>query len=282
MISAMSKNIMKEKRRPLSTQTVNDRHFPLEIAQFAFGEKVGEAIVVIRNRMGGLVEVIRTMEETKLHVFKILGGSTNSKNSESTYLIFFEAKKSNSSPDQLRKKLIALESVIHASVFGTEELVIDTTAIPLQQMGMRSVIMGDALIGEILRSVFKAGPHAIEAVRWGSIKAAIRTVNWINSINFLRVHSPQEQFSKVIELIQASGWGIFQTKFRKNGTPKFVTVRDSFEVNALRKVNDVPGCLLMNGYFSGLAGAIFGRPVRVEEKLCASRGQKYCKFYFED
>jgi predicted hydrocarbon binding protein len=269
------------KKKISKSQTIDSRQFAIQIGQFALGEKVGEGVIVAHNRKGELGEIIQTIEETNSKVFKIFGGTKNSKDSESTFLIFFEAQKSNMPLDGLRRKLNSLDSVTHASVFGTEEFLVDTHAIWLKEMDRRSVIIADVSMGEILKSVSKAGPESIAALKWGSLKAAVRNVSWFSSSHFGRTHQPREKFSKMIDLLQSAGWGSFETKFRNNGTPEYVTVRGSFEVDALKGMSDPPGCLLLNGYLTGLATSIFNHPTKIEEKLCAGQGKSICKFYFE-
>jgi V4R domain len=265
-------------RKDEHANRIKPTNFPLDIAQFAFGQRVGEAIVTAQNRSSVLRTLMQTMEECGFNPFKIYGGSSLSNGPQANYLIFFEAANSRHSINSLRRKLAGLDSVIHVSVSGNDDLFVDTKSIPLLQMGRRSLIIDDDLLGEVLNSVSKLGPTGMASLRWGAIQAAIRNVKWIESTPFGLSHSPRVMFTKMIDLSQSAGWGVFKTQFRRNGTPEQVRVRDSFEALARGQTKNGFGCALLEGYLTGLAGKIFNPPIRLVEQQCVSLGNEACLF----
>jgi len=267
--------------RPVSER--KSRSFPLDIAQFAVGEKVAEVIVFGRNRRGLLADIIEVIEANGFHPFKIFGGPTRSDSVDAEYAVFFETAGSQVPLDKLRRNISSLDSITRAFVTGTRGLLVDVNSIPLIQMGRRSVIVGDVLLSEILKSIAKNNHAGRGILRWAGVQAALRDAEWIRSPTFpLDRENKRLLFSTLIDLSQAAGWGKFKTEFDRSGRPLKVRVQDSFESIAVRQAGLEQGCTLLEGYLTGVAEAIFKSPIHLVERDCASRGGKSCVFYMNN
>lgn len=258
-----------------------ETYFPLEIGQFASGEKVYELVVVVsRKRRGSSIgRIIQKLEEDGYEIIKIFGGSIDSSHPKATYEIFVESSGARGHASRLGGEISSLDSGLRAYIWGPERFLVDTHSTPLLQMGIPTVLAGSGVVGEVEKAIENVGPRGTSALRWGGVHTALDQLNRVDK------NLPKEtQFSRIIDIAQSSGWGIFELfPTKKNAPPPKVLVRNSFEALSHREKTETPVCHILEGFLSGLASAIYHDGIFAYERACIAQKSKsrVCKFVFE-
>lgn len=254
--------------------------FPLEMAQFARGRKVGEAIVTIKNLREAFPDVMDVFRDNRLKIFRVYGGTDDSSNFTATFLIFFETEESSITLESLSKKLASLDAVVTVLVRGVSDFLVDTSAIPLLECGNPAILVRSRTLTEIEESIARTlGPKASSILLWAGWEVGRSDAKWLTSI--IGVKQVQFRLETLLNVRQSAGWGVFEIQNLDDKTISGkIVVDNSIETIEKRAASPEPICHLMKGYLAGALSEIFQKPLDVTETRCKAQGFGTCEFEF--
>ena len=253
-------------------------HMPLDLGRIAIGGKIYGFFVRTKAEPGAMARILLAASKFNLTIVNIYNSTPAKRGLPASFLVFYDFTSSNVTPEEVKR---AMESAVNNTVVEVIEpllpgVIVDTKHYPLETLGERAMIFGEALLkGWFIgvRKRFGSGGEAF--LYYEGYEAGLEIYDMYSRLGVSR-ENMWSMFSATLMAIGAARRVDVEPP-SESSQPLLVRVYGNMECELGRDSGKLFSQFL-RGAIAGFASKVTGRDVVVVETKCIAKGDSYCEF----
>jgi predicted hydrocarbon binding protein len=247
--------------------------------EYAPGRRLAQFVVHLKNTKGALAICAQALAQYKIN---LLSGfhTAPSASAVGVWSFFADVTESTISPEAIAERLRSLPFVESVEIYKSRDgFMVDDKHFPLKSAGRRVIMMRTHAVTEMLSrlwDVFGSGAATI-IDEMGEAMGRFRAQEIVSDFG---ADFAVENLTQFLKIFTAFGFAELEIEsFDKVRGTLALTVRELFECNERRGLENTRKSVFFKGHLRGFMSTIFNTPFEVLETECVSSGSKSCRFH---